>query len=129
MRSAGLLLVVYGLLVCLLSATSASRILFPILAGGGAAALVGGVQLVARRKQGLRSAFIGVGVLLAVGLVFLGLRVAFVVRNGGMEGPDGYGSPLAFLIGLAFEQCAFTLPASGLMWSLLRTRRAADAAA
>lgn len=36
-------------------------------------------------------------------------RVLFVVENGGMEQADGYGSPLAFLIGLIGEQ-AFFLP-------------------
>jgi hypothetical protein len=36
-------------------------------------------------------------------------RVLFVLENGGMERSDGYGSPLAFLIGLVGEQ-AFFLP-------------------
>jgi hypothetical protein len=36
-------------------------------------------------------------------------RVIFVLENGGMERADGYGSPLAFLIGLVGEQ-AFFLP-------------------
>lgn len=34
-------------------------------------------------------------------------RVRFVLENGGLEQADGYGSPLAFLIGLAGEQVFF----------------------
>jgi len=34
-------------------------------------------------------------------------RVTFVLKNGGMERADGYGSPLAFLIGLVGEQTFF----------------------
>ena len=34
-------------------------------------------------------------------------RAVFVLENGGMERTDGYGSPLAFLIGLAGEQMFF----------------------
>lgn len=34
-------------------------------------------------------------------------RVLFVLEHGGMEGLDGYGSPLAFLIGLFFESLIF----------------------
>jgi hypothetical protein len=34
-------------------------------------------------------------------------RAMFVVENGGMERTDGYGSPVAFLIGLAGEQMFF----------------------
>jgi hypothetical protein len=36
-----------------------------------------------------------------------GSRVLFVLENGGMESADGYGSPLAFLIGLVGEQLFF----------------------
>ncbi|WNZ25370.1 hypothetical protein HJG54_22630 [Leptolyngbya sp. NK1-12] len=38
-------------------------------------------------------------------------RIQFVVANGGMERADGYGSPLAFLVGLIGEQLFF-LPSS-----------------
>ena len=34
-------------------------------------------------------------------------RVYFISTNGGMERADGYGSPLAFLIGLSFELVLF----------------------
>lgn len=36
-----------------------------------------------------------------------GSRVLFLVNNGGMERADGYGSPLAFLVGLVGEQLFF----------------------
>jgi len=36
-----------------------------------------------------------------------GQRVVFIIENGGMERADGYGSPLAFLIGLVGEQLFF----------------------
>ena len=34
-------------------------------------------------------------------------RINFVLENGGMERPEGQGSPLAFLLGLATEQFFF----------------------
>jgi hypothetical protein len=34
-------------------------------------------------------------------------RILFVMENGGMERADGYGSPMAFLIGLIVEQWFF----------------------
>ena len=33
----------------------------------------------------------------------LGERIMFISQNGGMEGKDGYGSPLAFIIGMFME--------------------------
>jgi hypothetical protein len=127
MRLSGLLLGLYSLLVCVLAATSAGRTLFWIVAAGGAAGLVGGVQLAAKRTQGFGMAFVGVGVLLATGLRFLVLRSAFMVENGGMEGPEGRGSPLAFLIGLVFEQLVFSIPAACLLLALRRSYRLATA--
>lgn len=38
-------------------------------------------------------------------------RIEFVLREGGMERADGYGSPLAFLIGVVAEGLIFGLPA------------------
>ena len=38
-------------------------------------------------------------------------RVAFVLREGGMERADGYGSPLAFLLNIVYEAWCFGLPA------------------
>lgn len=37
-------------------------------------------------------------------------RVSFVLENRGMERADGYGSPLAFLMGVAIEQFFFIPP-------------------
>jgi len=34
-------------------------------------------------------------------------RVGFVLEHGGMERADGYGSPMAFLLGVFFEQLLF----------------------
>jgi len=36
-----------------------------------------------------------------------GRRILFVIENGGFERADGYGSPLAFLIGVVTEQLFF----------------------
>ena len=49
-------------------------------------------------------------------------RLEFIFINGGMEGPDGYGSPLAFLIGLIFEQTFFTLSSFYLLWAFSTKR-------
>ena len=38
-------------------------------------------------------------------------RIVFVIREGGMERADGYGSPLAFLIGVVSEWFLLGLPA------------------
>ncbi len=63
----------------------------------------------------------------ALGIFVLGMflmysRFSFIVENGGMEGPDGVGSPLAFLIGFAFEQLFFTLPSFYIMWAYSKKR-------
>ena len=126
MRRTGMLLVAYSMLVCILGATSAGKVLFWFVVSGGAAGLVGGVQLASNRRQGFGMAFVGTSIVLAIGLGFLGLRVFFTIRNGGMEGPDGFGSPLAFLIGLAFEQMLFSVPAFGLLLALKRSLRHAE---
>ena len=126
MRRTGILLVAYSVLVCILGATSAGKVLFWFVVSGGAAGLVGGVQLASNRRQGFGMALVGTSIVLAIGLGLLGLRVFFTIRNGGMEGPDGFGSPLAFLIGLAFEQMLFSVPAFGLLLALKRSLRHAE---
>lgn len=58
-------------------------------------------------------------VVLGVIAVFLGglwifqtiRRIGFVLREGGMERADGYGSPLAFLLGVVGEGLILGLPA------------------
>ena len=42
-------------------------------------------------------------------------RIEFVIKEGGMERADGYGSPLAFLIGVVGEALIFGLPAAFLV--------------
>jgi len=53
-------------------------------------------------------------------------RIQFVLVNGGMERADGAGSPLAFLIGVVYEQFFF-IPACFVVffgsWHLLNTMR------
>lgn len=38
-------------------------------------------------------------------------RITFVLREGGMERADGYGSPLAFLLNIVYEAWCFGVPA------------------
>tara|TARA_B110000305_G_C19378460_1_gene608266 strand:+ start:473 stop:901 length:429 start_codon:yes stop_codon:yes gene_type:complete len=38
-------------------------------------------------------------------------RITFVLREGGMERADGYGSPLAFLLNIVYEAWCFGIPA------------------
>ena len=37
-------------------------------------------------------------------------RITFVAREGGMEGTDGAGSPMAFVLGVVFEQGIVFIP-------------------
>ena len=53
---------------------------------------------------------------LAAGTFFHYLRIRFIVQNGGMEGANGYGSPLAFLLGWAAATIILFLP--GLLFSI-----------
>jgi len=54
-------------------------------------------------------------------------RILFIFENGGMERADGYGSPMAFLLGLIFEQIFFIpltlLVIYGLYFILLKKRK------
>lgn len=43
--------------------------------------------------------------------ILLFRRVLFIIQEGGMERRDGYGSPLAFLIGMVTEVLLLALPA------------------
>ncbi|WP_155237933.1 hypothetical protein [Teredinibacter turnerae] len=74
-------------------------------------------------KQGIAISC-GIAALLSLPMVSrLIQRVVFVLENGGMEQADGYGSPLAFIIGLSFELVLF-LPLFCLFlvsaWCLIR---------
>ncbi len=59
------------------------------------------------------------------------IRIEFVIENGGMERSDGYGSPLAFLIGLIGEQVFFVplcfVAAVGWLNLLKRRKRTGNA--
>lgn len=123
MRVIGVLLTLYSLLVSILAMSAARGLLVWAVMGGAVAGLIGGSQLVFWRQQGFGPAFVGTGLFSAIGLGFLAVRVSFMVKYGGMEGPGGFGSPLAFLIGPTFEQLMFTLPAVGLLLALRREHR------
>jgi hypothetical protein len=58
-------------------------------------------------------------------------RAAFVAREGRLEGADGHGSPMAFVLGLAMEQLLVFLPLTAvgvLLWRAARRERARPAA-
>ncbi len=62
-------------------------------------------------KRGSRSGFLlsfSIAVVMWTGLFFQTVRrILFMVEHGGMERSDGYGSPLAFLLGFVTEQLLF----------------------
>ncbi len=61
---------------------------------------------------------------LALGTFFHYSRIDFIIKNGGLEGPGGYGSPLAFLIGWAFTTVVFFMPGAFLSaWNILAIRK------
>jgi hypothetical protein len=47
---------------------------------------------------------------LAIGTLFHVLRIGFIIKNGGMEPPDGMGSPMAFILGWAFTTVLIFIP-------------------
>ncbi len=49
-------------------------------------------------------------------------RILFVLENGSMERADGYGSPLAFLIGLVGEQLFFLPLCFSILFGVLAIR-------
>lgn len=50
-------------------------------------------------------------------------RLAFVVREGGLDRADGSGSPMAFVLGVVFEQCFVFIPLTVIALRLLRANR------
>jgi len=61
---------------------------------------------------------------LALGSFFHYARIDFIIKNSGMEGPNGHGSPLAFLIGWVFTTLIFFIP--GLLftiWNFISIRK------
>ena len=59
---------------------------------------------------------ISAAMLLSFGVFLLYRRLDFILSYGGMEGPNGEGSPLAFIIGMVFEQVYFSLPSLFILW-------------
>lgn len=57
---------------------------------------------------------------LAAGTFFHYVRIVFIIQNGGMERSDGYGSPLAFLLGWATTTIILFIP--GLIFSIWNGR-------
>jgi hypothetical protein len=79
-------------------------------------AMIGGILALVGLKAGnwmLLGASLGP---LALGCFFHYDRIRFMIENGGMEGPGGYGSPLAFLLGWITTTIIFFLP--GLVWTV-----------
>ena len=61
-----------------------------------------------------------------MGVVQTVRRAQLVMREGGMERADGYGSPMAFALGLATEQLGIVLPLTMigvLLWRAVRAGR------
>lgn len=70
---------------------------------------LGAVLILLRKRLGLLLTMILMGAFLLLGIGLFVARIWFTIENGGMEAPDGYGSPMAFMIGLCFEQSLFTI--------------------
>jgi hypothetical protein len=58
-------------------------------------------------------------------------RIGYVVREGGLDGRNGDGSPMAFVLGVIFEQGFVFIPLTLIAWQLWRAsdRRSARPAA
>ncbi|MGE3425097.1 MAG: hypothetical protein AB7N24_23860 [Dehalococcoidia bacterium] len=102
----------------------------PVSAMGGAlaalcaAGLLGGLGMYVRRWRWPTAAAMGfLGLLVTLGLAMLGARAMFIIREGGLDRAEHPGSPVAFLLGLAAEQCLLTIPAGLLLLSLGWARR------
>ena len=62
-------------------------------------------------------------VTLAIGTLFHVVRIGFIIKNGGMEPPDGMGSPMAFILGWLFTTILIFMP--GLIfvaWNMIHRR-------
>lgn len=81
----------------------------------------GGILALFRKPAGDWLLLFGAAGVLAAGTLLHYLRVAFILRNHGMEGPNGEGSPLAFLLGWAASTIILFIP--GLLYSIWNGRR------
>ena len=79
-------------------------------------------SLFRQARWGFVTARAVLSILLLLLLVELGRRVVFIIQNGGMDRADGYGSPMAFLLGVFFELAIFIPTCVFLFW-LWRRRR------
>lgn len=73
--------------------------------------LLSGILLAAKTNLGVKSVYYFWCLILGLGVLMLLRRIWFVILHGGMDTLDTPGSPMAFLIGLIFEQVFITLPA------------------
>jgi hypothetical protein len=79
-----------------------------------------------RDRRGAPAAALGlVAVPWTLALVQTVRRAAFVARTGGLEHPSGRGSPMAFLLGVLFEQLVCFLPLTVVGWLVWRAMRRA----
>ena len=63
---------------------------------------------------------VGSTALLGLGLFFCATRVIFMIRNKGLELPDGTGSPVMFILGWVFQIVLFLIPGlSFFIWNLI----------
>jgi hypothetical protein len=79
-------------------------------------AVFGGIAALVGFKAGNWMLLCASLVPLVFGSYFHYMRIRFIIENGGMEGPGGFGSPLAFLIGWISTTICFFLP--GLVWTV-----------
>jgi hypothetical protein len=81
--------------------------------------------------RGVRGALVPALALTALpwclGLAQTAERVAFIIREGGMERADGYGSPMAFLIGWTLEVSLLLVPLTLIAVRLALALRRGDA--
>jgi len=84
---------------------SAKHIMF----WGTVLAIIWGLYYGVRKKSKLSfwASLVMISALWVLLLARTMMRIEFVVENGGMDRADGYGSPVAFLIGLLGEQLFF----------------------
>jgi hypothetical protein len=84
--------------------------------------IVGG-QLRHGRSRALVPAMLLIALPWAAALAQTMRRIAFVLREGALDGPDGYGSPMAFVLGVVFEQGLVFIPLTVIAVRLWHARR------
>lgn len=74
-------------------------------------------------RKALPAALAFAGLFLLEGVCLFIVRVWFIIENGGMDRKDGFGSPVAFMIGWVFEITVITFPSLVLTLLLLKIWR------